>query len=499
MKEEKIRKYIAIDLKSFYASAECMRMGYDPLNTNLVVADESRTDKTICLAVSPSLKSFGVGGRPRLFEVKSRQKIINAERRAKAPGKTLTGKSIYGSELNADPSLALDFLIAPPHMADYLKLSAQIFGIYLNYVAPEDIHVYSIDEVFIDATPYLNVRKQTASEFAMEMVKAVLKETGITATAGIGTNLYLCKIAMDIEAKHKQPDENGVRMAELDERKYRELLWDHKPITDFWMIGRGLAKRLRDLNINTMGELARFSLNNEDLLFKRFGVNAELMIDHAWGRESCLMEDIKNYRHKSTSTGSSQVLMRPYAFSEARLIAHEMAEQLALDLLRKHLLAPQIVLGIHYDAINARLEKSDVYAQDYYGRLAPPPAHGSINLDFPTNSAEMIVAAAEELFDAIVEPAFYIRRLSITAANAVYEDTYHEPEEEQLDMFTDYEARDREKEEMENMLMEERAQQEAVLKIQDRYGKNAIFKAADLQEGATTLLRNGQIGGHKAK
>ena len=474
-----------------------MRMGLDPLNTNLVVADESRTDKTICLAVSPSLKSFGVPGRPRLFEVRQKQRMVNAERREKAPQKKLQGSSFYLDELRQNPSLALDFKTVPPHMEYYLKTSAKIFGIYLQFVAPEDIHVYSIDEVFIDATPYLNVRKQTAAQFAMEMVRAVLKETGITATAGIGTNLYLCKVAMDIEAKHKEPDENGVRMAELDEYSYRRLLWEHEPITDFWMTGRGIAKRLAELNIRCMGDLARFSLENEDLLYKRFGVNAELMTDHAWGRESCQLADIKSYRPKSTSMGSSQVLSRPYGFDEARLIVREMAEDLALDLLSKHLMTSHLVLGINYDVLNTELGKSADLTADWYGRLVPPPAGGSINLAFLTNSEDMIVAGAEELFDSIAEPAFYVRRVTLSAANAVQEGGKAEAKEEQLSLFTDYEALEREKEELSEKLAEERRQQEAVLNIKKRFGKNAIFKAADLQEGATSLMRHNQIGGHK--
>ena len=491
----KQRSYIAIDLKSFYASVECILRGKDPMTTNLVVADESRTEKTICLAVSPSLKSFGIPGRPRLFEVVQKVREVNAVRRAAAPGKQFTGKSTDLPTLRRHPELQVDYLVAPPQMALYMETSTAIYQVYLKYIAPEDIHVYSIDEVFIDATNYLKLYGLTARELAMRIILDVLERTGITATAGIGTNLYLCKVAMDIVAKHLPADKNGVRIAELDELGYRELLWDHRPITDFWRVGRGYARKLERHGIFTMGDVARCSLQNEDLLYRLFGINAELLIDHAWGWESCTMADIKAYRPETNSISSGQVLQQPYDFEKAKLVTREMTDALVLDLVDKGLLTDQIVLTVGYDIENltdpARAEAyHGEVTTDGYGRKIPKHGHGSANLGRPTASTSRIVEAMMELFDRVADRALLVRRLNVTACHVIPESELP-PEEGQLSLFD-------EGQEDTEALEREKRRQRAILTIQKKYGKNALLKGMNLEEGATARDRNGQIGGHKA-
>ncbi len=497
---EKQRQYVAIDLKSYYASVECVAMGRDPLNTNLVVADESRTEKTICLAVSPALKALGVSGRPRLFEVVAKVKEINKERLAKAPGGKFTGSSDDARELAENPSLKLDYIVAPPRMAHYIRCSTKIYSIYMKYVAPEDVHVYSIDEVFIDVTDYLATAKMTAKEFAMMLVREVVGITGITATAGIGTNLYLCKVAMDIVAKKMPPDENGVRIAELDEMSYRRELWEHRPLTDFWRVGPGYTKKLQDHGMYTMGDVARCSLTDEDLLYKLFGINAELLIDHAWGVEPCTMADIKGYVPESNSLSSGQVLSRPYAYEEARLVMREMVDALVLDMVDKGVLTDQIVLHISYDSENleekaGRVAYNGPLKKDFYGRMVPGSAHGSVNLGRKTASGKLILEAATRLFEEIVDRNLTVRRLNVAAMHLVSEDGQNGEEQyEQLDLFTDYEKREQERKEEER----ERNRQKAVLEIQKRFGKNAILRGMNYLEGGTARERNNQIGGHKA-
>lgn len=497
MPEEKT--YIAIDLKSFYASVECVERGLDPLTTNLVVADESRTEKTICLAVTPSLKAYGTGGRPRLFEVVQKVREINKERRRKSPGRMLGTKSVNFVELKNHPTYAVDFIIAPPHMAKYMEISSRIYGIYLKYVAPEDIHVYSIDEVFIDATSYLKPSGLTPREFASKMILDVLNTTGITATAGIGTNLYLCKIAMDIVAKHIPADKNGVRIAKLDEMSYRRMLWDHRPLIDFWRVGSGYSKKLEQNGMFTMGDIARCSIENEELLYKLFGINAELLIDHAWGWEPCTIADIKAYRPESKSISTGQVLQEPYSFEKGRIIVREMADMLSLDLVEKQLVTDQIVLTVGYDVENlADPEKRKNYAGEikvnHYGKSVPKSAHGSINLDCKTSSTKKIVKAVSELYDRIVNKNFTVRRMYIVANNVINEDNAVDNTPEQLDLFTDYEQLEIEKQ----MLLREKQMQRAVLKIKHKFGKNAILKGMNFEDGATTIERNGQVGGHRA-
>lgn len=491
----KAPSFIAIDLKSFYASVECILRGKDPMTTNLVVADESRTEKTICLAVSPSLKSFGIPGRPRLFEVVQRVKEVNAIRKLSAPGKEFTGKSVDLPTLQRHPELEVDYLVAPPQMALYMETSTAIYQVYLKYIAPEDIHVYSIDEVFIDATNYLKLYGLTARELAMKMILDVLERTGITATAGIGTNLYLCKVAMDIVAKHLPADKNGVRIAELDELGYRELLWDHRPITDFWRVGRGYARKLERHGIFTMGDVARCSLRNEDLLYKLFGINAELLIDHAWGWESCTMADIKAYRPETNSISSGQVLQHPYDFEKAKLVTREMTDALVLDLVDKGLLTDQIVLTVGYDIENLTdPTRAEAYhgevTTDGYGRKIPKHGHGSVNLGRPTASTSRIVEAMMALFDRVANPNLLVRRLNVTACRVIPE-SQMPPEEGQMSLF------DEGREDTEALEREKRRQR-AILTIQKKYGKNALLKGMNLEEGATARDRNGQIGGHKA-
>ncbi len=501
----KERIYIAIDLKSFYASVECRERGLDPLNTNLVVADESRTDKTICLAVTPTLKSYGIPGRARLFEVRQRVREVNIERRRRLHGRPFTGKSHFGTELHADPSLELDFLIAPPRMAHYMEYSTRIYSIYMKYVAPEDVVVYSIDEVFIDVTDYLRTYDLTPHDLAMKMVLDVLNTTGITATAGIGTNLYLCKVAMDVKAKHIPADENGVRIAYLDEMSYRRELWDHKPITDFWRVGRGYARRLAAGGMFTMGDVARCSVYQEDLLYRLFGKNAELLIDHAWGWEPCTIEAIKAYRPENNSLSAGQVLQCPYEADKARLVLREMADGLSLDLVDKRLVTDQIVVTIGYDIENLtdpvrrKAYKGEVVT-DHYGRQVPKHAHGSENLGRFSSSTHRIMEAAAALFDRIVDPSLLIRRMNITANHVMDENAAPatEPKYEQLDLFTDYAAREAADKEENARDAKERKMQEAAIALKKKYGKNAILRGMNLQEGATAISRNAQIGGHKA-
>ena len=488
--------YIAIDLKSFYASAECRRLKLDPLNTNLVVADSSRTEKTICLAVSPSLKSYGIGGRPRLFEVVQAVKEINARRKLNAPGRCFRDKSYYASELASDPSLEVDYVVAPPHMAHYMNVSARIYDIYLNYVAAEDIHVYSIDEVFIDVTHYLGTYRMTAHELAIRMIRDVLSETGITATAGIGTNLYLAKIAMDIEAKHIPADKDGVRIAELDEMSYRRRLWSHRPITDFWRVGHGTQARLERLGIHTMGDIARMSLRNERALYEMFGVNAELLIDHAWGWEPCTMAQIKAYRPQSNSLSSSQVLPEPYDNEKGLLIVKEMADSLALDLLEKGLVTDIIGLYVNYDSKCPDDFKGD-FGFDWYGRKVPKSVNSTMRLEVRTSSAVEIRGAAVRLYEQLTDKRLFVRRITISAGNVVMEG-YEDKCCVQMDLFTDYEALERKKQQDDARRDKEKRQMLAALEIKKRYGRNAIVRGMDMEDGATGMDRNNQIGGHKA-
>ena len=563
--------YIAIDLKSFYASVECTDKGLDPLTTNLVVADASRTQKTICLAVSPSMKDYGIPGRPRLFEVVQRMKEVNRERSRRisfsgnsvrknadtgqeTPGDSLfSGSSFSAPELEADPTLKADYIIAVPRMAHYIEYSTRIYQIYLRYIAPEDIHVYSIDEVMMDVTKYLVLYKKTAHELAMEMIRAVLKETGITATAGIGPNLYLCKIAMDIEAKHTAPDADGVRIAELDEMSYRRKLWGHRPITDFWRVGKGTAKKLARYGMFTMGDVARYSLKDEDLLYKLFGVNAELLIDHAWGWEPCTIDYIKAYKPENRSFSAGQVLQCPYDFEKARIVVLEMADAAALDLVEKRLTADQMVLTVVYDKDNLtdpaiREKYKGPVKKDWYGRMAPKPAHGTVSLGRHTSSSRIITDAVLSLYDRIVDPDLLVRRIFLVTNHVIEEaetkkttvidgnpsafpdgknnrEKNQEKESasgregsretsiaikpdngesgaagswQQLDLFTDYEVLEAEKEREKAALEKERRLQEAMLEIRRKYGKNAILKGTSLQEGATMRDRNQSIGGHKA-
>ncbi len=489
---------ICIDLKSFYASVECVERGLDPLNTNLVVADESRTEKTICLAVTPSLKSYGIPGRARLFEVIQTVKDVNYHREKKAPYRRFTGSSYLASELNSNPCLKLDFIVAPPQMAHYMEVSTRIYEIYLRYIAPEDIHVYSIDEVFIDATAYLDTYKCTAHELAMRMIRDVLKETGITATAGIGTNLYLAKIAMDIVAKKMPADKDGVRIAELDEMSYREKLWSHRPITDFWRVGKGISKRLESVYIYTMGDIARASEYNEDMLYRMFGVNAELLIDHAWGWEPCTMAEIKSYKPENHSLSQGQVLSRPYSFHEGRLIIREMTDQLSLDLVRKGLVADQIVLTVGYDHTGIPENYNGIIETDRYGKTIPKSAHGSINLGRQTASTAMFLQAVTELFNRIVDRKLMIRRMYVVANHVIPEKNVQDDEPIQYSFFDDIEEMEKRQAEEKEALAKEKQLQKALLTIKDKYGKNAILKGMNFEDGATARERNGTVGGHKA-
>ncbi len=507
---EKNRSYIAIDLKSFYASVECIERGLNPMTTNLVVADAERSEKTICLAVSPSLKSHGISGRPRLFQVVQRINAINAERKCKAPGGRFTGSSFDDNVTASSPEYSVDYIVAPPRMAKYMEVSTEIYNIYLKYIAPEDIHVYSIDEVFIDATDYLKTYDMSPRELAMTMIKDVLDTTGITATAGIGTNLYLCKVAMDIEAKHIEPDKDSVRIAELDEMSYRRKLWDHRPLTDFWRIGKGYAEKLEKIGLYTMGDIARCSLGgpgeyfNEDMLYRMFGVNAELLIDHAWGWEPCRISDIKGYKPRNSSIGSGQVLHEPYTYEKAGIVVREMIDALSLDLVEKGLVTDQLVLNIGYDIANLSdpLLSAQYRGQvntDRYGRSIPKHAHGTENLQRKTSSSQVLADAMMNLYRRITDKNLLIRRIAMSANRVTDEKCMEEkPEFQQLDFFTDYEALQQQMEEEKSRLQEERQMQETLLNIKKKFGKNAVLKGMSLQEGATARDKNNQIGGHKA-
>ena len=493
------KRYIAIDLKSFYASVECRERDLDPLKTNLVVADPTRTEKTICLAVSPALKAYGIPGRARLFEVVQKVKEINARRLMKAPGRCFTGKSCDADELAADPGLELDYHVAPPRMAFYIDYSTRIVDIYLNYVAIEDMHVYSVDEVFIDATDYIRTRGISARDFARLMVQDVLRQTGITATAGIGTNLYLCKIAMDIYAKHTPADRYGVRIAELDEMSYRRYLWDHRPLTDFWRLGRGYERKLEANGMFTMGDVARRSLTDEALLYRLFGVNAELLIDHAWGWEPCTIKEIKAYRPSSSSLSVGQVLAEPYPFDKARIIIREMTDGLILDLVEKNLTTDQMVLTVCYDNSAVTADFTGEVETDRYGRKTPKTAHGSRNLDGPTSSTRQIMAGTLALFDAITDRQLPVRRMYVVANHVrPAGERAAETDFEQLDLFTDPEEQKRQREAERAALEKEQRLQKTMLAIKGKYGKNAILHGTSYEEGATGRDRNRQIGGHKA-
>ena len=483
------KQYIAIDLKSFYASVECVDRGLDPLTTNLVVADVSRTEKTICLAVSPSLKSYGIPGRPRLFEVVRKVKDINGQRRRMAPGWRLTSGSSDNNEVRANPSLALEYIAAPPRMHRYMEVSTKVYGVYLKYIAPEDIHVYSCDEVFIDATAYLGTYKCSARDLAMRMVRDVLATTGITATAGIGTNLFLAKVAMDVEAKHSPADKDGVRVAQLDEMTFRRKYWEHRPLTDFWRIGHGLAARLEANGMYTLGDVARCSVNCEARLYKLFGVNAELLIDHAWGWEPCTIARIKAYKPSVNSLSTGQVLSCAYTFDKAKLVAREMTDNLVLDLVAKGLVTDRMTLMIGYDIENLTDEhRRNAYAgpveRDWYGRDVPKPSHGSIRLPRQTSSTDLITDAVMQLFDRVVDRNLLVRRMNVIAENTVD----RARADIQLDLFDNHQEADE----------RERRRQEAILAIKDKYGKNAILKGMNFEEGATARDRNRQVGGHKA-
>ena len=504
------RTYIAIDLKSFFASVECVERGLDPLTTNLVVADADRTEKTICLAVTPSLKRYGIPGRPRLFEVVQKIKEVNIHRKANAPGGRFTGASYNAVELGRCPNLEVAYIVATPRMAYYMEYSTRIYEIYLKYVAPEDMHVYSIDEVFMDVTAYLETYGMTARELALTIIREVLDATGVTATAGIGTNMYLAKVAMDIVAKKIPADENGVRIAQLDEISYRKSLWNHVPLTDFWRVGKGYAKKLTENGLHTMGDIARCSLggaqeyHNEALLYRLFGVNAELLIDHAWGWEPTTMEHIKSYTPQKNSLGSGQVLQCAYTTDKARLIVKEMTDLLVLDLVDKHLVTDQMVLTVGYDIDSLkdpeiRKQYRGEITTDYYGRQVPKHAHGTANLPFPTSSTKLIMEAVTELYDRIIQPQLLVRRINICAGRVLPEaEAKRAGDFEQLNLFTDYAALEKQREEEEKELKKEKRIQHAILDVQKKYGKNALLKGMNLEEGAMTRERNRQIGGHKA-
>ncbi len=488
--------YLAIDLKSFYASVECADRGLNPLTTNLVVADKSRTDKTICLAVSPSLKALGLKGRERLFSVEQKVKEINNQRLKQLKGKSFTGKSSNMLELKEHPNWAIDFVTATPRMRHYIEVSTEIYQIYLKYIAPEDIHVYSIDEVFIDATNYLNLYQMDAEAFARKLVREVYDATNITATAGIGTNLYLCKVAMDIVAKHMPADSYGVRIASLDVERYRQLLWNHQPLTDFWRVGRGIGQKLNAIGIATMGDIARLSLENEDILFRMFGINAELLIDHAWGCESTTMADIKSYHPDNNSISTGQVLSCGYSYQKALIVAKEMAEALSLELVEKKLVTNLLALSIGYDSNE---DYHGPTAKNYYGKVVPKKASGTIKLEDYTSSTKLLMKEVEKLFSEIVNKNLLIKRIHITACIVIKETLVPKKEGyEQLSLFKDSEQEKNLKVEQEKLLKKEKDGQNTILKIKKKYGKNAIIKGIDLSDGATTIARNDQIGGHKA-
>ncbi len=495
------RAYLAIDMKTFYASVECVKRGYDPLTTHLVVADLSRTEKTICLAVSPSLKAYGISGRARLFEVTQRVREINRQRRNLAPGHRLTGKSFFQPELEKHPDYEMEFIVATPQMTHYLEWSAGIYRIYLNYLSEEDIHVYSIDEAFLDVTAYLSYYQTSARGLAARIIRDVFRQSGITATAGIGTNLYLSKIALDLLAKHSPPDQDGVRIAQLNEEEYRRQLWDHQPLTDFWRVGRGIAGRLAENGLFTMGDIARFSMTplGEDRLYRLFGINAELLIDHAWGWEPCTISDIKSYRPRSSSLSSGQVLSRPYPFDLAGLVLREMADALSLDLVRKHLVTDRLALMIGYDAGSPVSGGTDDGGTetDFYGRKVPRSAHGSVRLSRPTASTREIVAAAADLFDRIADRCLLVRRIGLEAGHVTGESAEEEPWV-QLSLFVNQEEEDARRARERDLRAREARCQETIVMLQEKFGKNAVLKGMNLQEGGTAIARNGQIGGHRA-
>lgn len=488
---------MCIDLKSFYASVECVERGLDPLTTNLVVADSSRTEKTVCLAVTPSLKQYGLSGRSRLYEVVTKVNEINRER--KKYGK-LIGKSYNDIELKKNKRLELDYIVAIPRMKYYMKYSTDIYNIYLKYLAPEDICVYSVDEVFCDITSYLKTYKMTPKELVTKIIKDVYDTTGITATAGIGTNMYLAKIAMDIVAKHTEANEYGVRIAELDEMSYRLKLWNHRPLTDFWRVGKGIASKLEENNMYTMGDVARYSIENENLLYKLFGINAELLIDHAWGYEPCTMKDIKSYKPTTSSLSKGQVLSEPYNYKKARLIVKEMIELLTLDMVEKHFVTDQIVLTVGYDVENLKgnkIEYVEEIKKDFYGRNVPKSAHGTVRIDHKTSSTTIITRELIKLYDSIINPNLTIRRINIAVCNLENENNSKKQICKQYDLFSDIKEEDElEKKELENE-KKERNIQRAILDIKNKYGKNSILKAMNLEEGGTTIERNKQVGGHR--
>lgn len=502
---QKQRIYLCIDLKSFYASVECVERGLDPLKTNLVVADNSRTEKTICLAVTPSLKAYGIPGRARLFEVVSRVREINAERKWKVPGKNLCGESCDADELLSNPSLELSYIVASPRMAKYMEYSTKIYNVYLKYISCEDILTYSIDEVFMDITNYLGTYKMTPHKLAMTIIRDVLKETGITATAGIGTNMYLAKVAMDITAKKMPPDKDGVRIAELDEMSYRRQLWNHKPLTDFWRVGSGYARKLEEKRMFCMGDIARASTTpcGRKLLKKLFGINSKMLVDHAWGYEPCTIREAKSYTPATKSISTGQVLKCPYDFAKARIIVWEMLELLALDLVEKGLVTNQIVLTVGYDVENLKNPQiSESYKgeikTDRYGRSVPKHANGTANIEKYTSSTRLISNAVLKLYDEIADKNLLVRRVTIAANNLIPEKNVQEKKYEQIDLFTDYDELMAMREKENARLEKERNLQEAMIKIKSRYGKNAIIKCGNLQEGATSMERNRQIGGHRA-
>lgn len=497
--EERI--YAAIDLKSFYASVECVERGLDPLGVNLVVADASRTEKTVCLAVTPPLKQYGIGGRARLFEVVARVEQINRARLALAPYRRFRGKSYVADELEKNPALALDYITAPPRMALYMKYSTNIYGIYLKYISPDDIFPYSIDEVFIDLTPYLKTYRTSAEALVSNMLEDVYRSTGITATAGLGTNMYLAKVAMDIVAKRRPADQNGVRLAALDEKSYRRLLWSHRPLTDFWRVGKGYQQKLEKRGIYTMGDIARISVADEDLLYRLFGVNAELLIDHAWGYEPCTMAEVKAYRPASNSISTGQVLSCPYEFDKARIVTMEMCEALALDLVEKHLVSDQIVLSIGYDAQSLMAPGAPYTGEistDFYGRSVPKHAHGTKNLPRHTSSTNEILHATMALYDEIVNKSLLIRRINLTACRVVNEEIRNKSIPKQMDIFNSIEVIQASENAENDAYEREKSIQRAMIRIKQKHGKNAILKGLSFEEGATMRERNGQIGGHKA-
>ena len=492
------KTYIAIDLKSFYASVECVERGLDPLDTNLVVADMSRTDKTICLAVSPSLKSFGIPGRPRLYEVNQKVNEVNRLRMNRAPASRLIGKSVFLHELEKDRGLAVDFIVAAPQMAKYLEFSTDIYNIYQKYFSSEDIHVYSIDEVFIDATAYLKTYNMSAHDLTLKIIRDVMYKTGVTATAGIGTNLYLAKVAMDIVAKHIPADKDGVRIASLDERSYREKLWSHTPISDFWRIGRGISKRLANHGLYTMGDIARFSLKHDGILYDEFGINAELIIDHAWGYEPCEMKDIKMYKPQNNSLSSGQVLMEPYSYEKTKVVIKEMVDNMALDLVEKHLVTNHVSLMINYDTSNNLNNYSGEITKNYYGKDVAKPTGGSISLSEYTSSGRVLSEAILEIYEQTVNKNLMVRRINIGADSVIPKSDSDRVVVKQYSIFSDIEKEEREYIKQKEVLEKENNLQEAIINIRNRFGKNSILKGTNYEEGATGKQRNEQIGGHKS-